>query len=124
MNPTSIEQIRAWVIDVDGCLMRTTKAGGAGGEAMPGAAELVTFLHGRGDRVLVCTNASQQPPRPRLRGAPARPRPRHPGRGLRHCRLRGGGVPLDPPPRGDRPRRRRRRDHGAARGERAPARRP
>ncbi|WP_369045755.1 HAD-IIA family hydrolase [Sinomonas sp. P10A9] len=55
--------IRAWVLDVDGCLMRTAKAGGAGGEAMPGAADLVNYLHGRGDRVLICTNASQQPPR-------------------------------------------------------------
>ena len=55
--------IFSWVLDVDGCLMRTTKAGGAGGEAMPGAADLVAFLHGRGDRVLVCTNASQQAPR-------------------------------------------------------------
>ncbi|GAB2746146.1 HAD-IIA family hydrolase [Sinomonas soli] len=62
-NPAALTDIHAWVIDVDGCLMRTTKAGGAGGEAMPGAADLVAFLHGRGDRVLVCTNASQQPPR-------------------------------------------------------------
>ncbi|AMM34425.1 hypothetical protein SA2016_3768 [Sinomonas atrocyanea] len=62
-NLAALEGIRAWVIDVDGCLMRTTKAGGAGGEAMPGAADLVGFLHGRGDRLLVCTNASQQPPR-------------------------------------------------------------
>ncbi|WP_413249031.1 HAD-IIA family hydrolase [Sinomonas flava] len=63
MTTNPLDQVRAWVLDVDGCLMRTAKAGGAGGEAMPGAAELVTFLHGRGDRVLVCTNASQQPPR-------------------------------------------------------------
>ncbi|GAA2203405.1 HAD-IIA family hydrolase [Sinomonas flava] len=63
MTSNPLDQVRAWVLDVDGCLMRTAKAGGAGGEAMPGAAELVTFLHGRGDRVLVCTNASQQPPR-------------------------------------------------------------
>lgn len=63
VDSSVLDSIRAWVIDVDGCLMRTTKAGGAGGEAMPGAADLIAFLHGRGDRVLVCTNASQQPPR-------------------------------------------------------------
>ena len=57
-----LENVRAWVLDVDGCLMRTAKAGGAGGEAMPGAADLVSYLQGRGDRVLICTNASQQAP--------------------------------------------------------------
>ena len=29
---------RGWVLDVDGCLMRTTRAGGAGGTPMPLAA--------------------------------------------------------------------------------------
>jgi NagD protein len=59
---TSLDQIRSWVIDVDGCLVRTDRAGGAGGVAMPGAGNLLDFLHARGDRVIVCTNASEKPP--------------------------------------------------------------
>jgi HAD superfamily hydrolase (TIGR01450 family) len=57
-----LDPVRSWVIDVDGCLVRTDRAGGAGGVAMPGAAELLELLHGRGDRVIVCTNASEKPP--------------------------------------------------------------
>lgn len=58
-----VRNSRAWVLDVDGCLMRTARAGGAGGTAMPGAGELVDALRRAGHAVLICTNASQKPPR-------------------------------------------------------------
>lgn len=57
-----LRTVTAWVLDVDGCLMRAPSAGGAGGVAMPGAAELVRHLRQAGHRLVVCTNASQQPP--------------------------------------------------------------
>ncbi|BCW78387.1 HAD hydrolase-like protein [Arthrobacter sp. NicSoilC5] len=57
-----IRNSRGWVLDVDGCLMRTKRAGGAGGEAMPGAAELVAALYAAGHAVVVCTNASEKTP--------------------------------------------------------------
>lgn len=60
--PSNLGDVRAWVIDVDGCLVRTHRPGGAGGEAIPGAVELLAHLHERGDQVLVCTNASERPP--------------------------------------------------------------
>lgn len=50
-----------WMLDVDGCLVRTSKAGGAGGEAIAGAAELLGWLRRHGKRFVVCTNASQRP---------------------------------------------------------------
>ncbi|WP_369133998.1 HAD-IIA family hydrolase [Modestobacter sp. I12A-02662] len=53
---------RGWVFDVDGCLMRTSRAGGAGGTAYPGAVELVAALKAAGREVLLCTNASGEPP--------------------------------------------------------------
>jgi NagD protein len=53
---------RGWVLDVDGCLMRTKRAGGAGGEAMPHAADLVAALYEAGHAVVVCTNASEKTP--------------------------------------------------------------
>jgi ribonucleotide monophosphatase NagD (HAD superfamily) len=52
-----------WVLDVDGCLVRTAKAGGAGGTAMPGAAQLLEWLRRHGRDFVVCTNASQRPVR-------------------------------------------------------------
>lgn len=58
----AIENSHGWVLDVDGCLMRTKRAGGAGGEAMPGAAELVAALYAAGHTVVVCTNASEKTP--------------------------------------------------------------
>lgn len=58
-----VRNSRAWVLDVDGCLMRTARAGGAGGTAMPGAGQLVDALRRAGHAVLICTNASQKPPR-------------------------------------------------------------
>lgn len=54
--------VRSWVIDVDGCLVQTAKAGGAGGTTMPGAVELIAELRARGDAFIVCTNASERPP--------------------------------------------------------------
>ena len=59
---TGLEDVTGWVLDVDGCLVRTSRAGGAGGALMPGAADFVTGLQAAGHRVLVCTNASEQPP--------------------------------------------------------------
>lgn len=50
-----------WVLDVDGCIVRTAKAGGAGGVPIEGAIELVNWLHATGKKVIVCTNASQRP---------------------------------------------------------------
>jgi NagD protein len=58
----SVLNSRGWVLDVDGCLMRTAKAGGAGGEAMAHAADLVEALYSAGHAVVVCTNASAKTP--------------------------------------------------------------
>lgn len=57
-----VTDVHAWVIDVDGCLVRTARAGGAGGQAIGGAVELIAHLRSRGDRFIVCTNASERPP--------------------------------------------------------------
>lgn len=59
---TMLRSIRGWVIDVDGCLMRTKHAGGSGGEPMPKAVELLNALYSAGLPVVVCTNASQRTP--------------------------------------------------------------
>ena len=53
---------RGWVFDVDGCLMRTARAGGAGGIPFPGAVELVASLKAAGRQVVLCTNASGKSP--------------------------------------------------------------
>jgi NagD protein len=53
---------RGWVFDVDGCLMRTARAGGAGGTPFPGAVELVAALKAAGRQIVLCTNASGKPP--------------------------------------------------------------
>jgi HAD superfamily hydrolase (TIGR01450 family) len=58
----AISGSRGWVLDVDGCLMRTKRAGGAGGEAMAHAADLVAALYSAGHAVVVCTNASEKTP--------------------------------------------------------------
>lgn len=58
----ALDDIRGWVFDVDGCLVRTTRAGGKGGTPFPGAIEIMNLLHDRGDEVVVCTNASELPP--------------------------------------------------------------
>jgi HAD superfamily hydrolase (TIGR01450 family) len=57
----AIARARGWVLDVDGCIVRTTTAGGAGGVPIDGAVELVLWLKKTGKRLIVCTNASQQP---------------------------------------------------------------
>ncbi|MFF4414338.1 HAD-IIA family hydrolase [Streptosporangium sp. NPDC001559] len=59
---TSLESIRGWVLDVDGCLVRTSRAGGRGGTAIPGAAQFLTAIKAAGHRVIVCTNASEKAP--------------------------------------------------------------
>ena len=60
--PELLAAARGWVFDVDGCLVRTSRAGGAGGVAFPGAVELVRDLKAAGRRVVLCTNASAQAP--------------------------------------------------------------
>ncbi|HLU75481.1 MAG TPA: HAD hydrolase-like protein [Nonomuraea sp.] len=60
---TPLDSIDAWVLDVDGCLVRTARAGGAGGAPMPDAVRFVAALKAAGHEVLVCTNASEEPPR-------------------------------------------------------------
>lgn len=57
----AIGRARGWMLDVDGCLVRTSSAGGAGGTAMPGAVELLRWLRDGGREFVVCTNASQRP---------------------------------------------------------------
>lgn len=49
-----------WVLDVDGCIVRTTSAGGAGGVPIAGGVELVRWLKDNGKDIVVCTNASQR----------------------------------------------------------------
>lgn len=60
--PDWLADIRAWVLDVDGCLVNTAQAGGVGGTAFPEAAEFIAAAKAAGDTVVVCTNASQKPP--------------------------------------------------------------
>ncbi len=55
-----ISRARGWVLDVDGCIVRTTAAGGAGGTPIAGAIELVRWLKRNGKTVVICTNASQK----------------------------------------------------------------
>lgn len=57
----AIARARGWVLDVDGCLVRTNTAGGSGGTAIPGAAGLLCWLREQGREFVVCTNASQRP---------------------------------------------------------------
>lgn len=63
IDETAVQKIvRAggWVLDVDGCIVRTTAAGGAGGTPIEGAIELVRWLKRNGRTVVICTNASQK----------------------------------------------------------------
>ncbi len=53
---------RGWVLDVDGCLVRTAEAGGEGGTAIAGALDFVRAIKGCGGRIVVCTNASLRTP--------------------------------------------------------------
>jgi HAD superfamily hydrolase (TIGR01450 family) len=54
-------QAEGWMLDVDGCLVRTNRAGGAGGVAIDGAARLLDWLRRHGRPFVICTNASQRP---------------------------------------------------------------
>ncbi|MCK2127379.1 HAD hydrolase-like protein [Thauera aromatica] len=56
-------EAHGWVLDVDGCLVRTAAAGGAGGAPIPGAVELLRWLRRHERNFVVCTNASQRPAR-------------------------------------------------------------
>jgi HAD superfamily hydrolase (TIGR01450 family) len=56
----NIVRAQGWVLDVDGCIVRTAKAGGAGGVPIGGAVELVRWLKDHGRQVVICTNASQK----------------------------------------------------------------
>ncbi|WP_397475897.1 HAD-IIA family hydrolase [Pusillimonas sp.] len=49
-----------WMLDVDGCLVRTSKAGGAGGQLIEGAAQLLDWLRRHERQFVICTNASQR----------------------------------------------------------------
>lgn len=63
-DPRVIERlahVHGWVLDVDGCLVRTASAGGAGGVAIDGAVEFVRWLQNTGQDFVICTNASQKP---------------------------------------------------------------
>ncbi|MFT3817239.1 MAG: HAD-IIA family hydrolase [Rubrivivax sp.] len=53
-------QSDGWVLDVDGCLVRTARAGGMGGRPIDGAADLLRWLRRHGKPFIVCTNASQR----------------------------------------------------------------
>jgi HAD superfamily hydrolase (TIGR01450 family) len=55
-----IARAKGWVLDVDGCIVRTNTAGGAGGQPIAGAVELVRWIKESGKTLVVCTNASQQ----------------------------------------------------------------
>lgn len=61
-DPLAVTASRGWMLDVDGCLVSTSRAGGAGGVAMPGAVALLEHLHGAGHFVVICTNASERTP--------------------------------------------------------------
>jgi NagD protein len=57
----AIARAQGWVLDVDGCLVRATSPGGAGGTPIPGAQQLLRWLREHDRDVVVCTNASQRP---------------------------------------------------------------
>lgn len=64
VDPITLRRIAntpAWMLDVDGCLVRTARAGGAGGVPIEGAVEFLEWLQATGKQVIVCTNASQRP---------------------------------------------------------------
>lgn len=50
-----------WMLDVDGCLVRTNRAGGAGGDLIDGAVRLIDWLRRNQRKFVICTNASQKP---------------------------------------------------------------
>jgi NagD protein len=58
----AVASSRGWMLDVDGCLVSTSRAGGAGGSPLPGATELLAHLYAAGHSVVICTNASERTP--------------------------------------------------------------
>ncbi len=56
-----IRDAKGWVLDVDGCIVRTASPGGEGGTPIPGAVEFVRWLKNTDRRLIICTNASQRP---------------------------------------------------------------
>ncbi|QAY59317.1 HAD family hydrolase [Microbacterium protaetiae] len=60
MTPVSgaLNMVDAWVIDVDGCLVSTSRAGGQGGTPIPGAVEFIRAVRDSGHAMRVVTNAS------------------------------------------------------------------
>lgn len=58
----ALAAVRGWMFDVDGCLVRTGRAGGEGGSLFPGAAALLRTLQDAGQAVVCCTNASLRTP--------------------------------------------------------------
>lgn len=57
---TDLANANGWMLDVDGCLVKTSKAGGAGGKAIEGAAQLLDWLRRNEREFVICTNASQR----------------------------------------------------------------
>lgn len=58
----ALDAVEAWVIDVDGCLVSTSRAGGHGGTSIPGAVDFLRAVRDAGHAVRVVTNASQHTP--------------------------------------------------------------
>ncbi len=56
----AITRAQGWVLDVDGCLVRTKSPGGAGGTPIPGAQQLLHWLRAHDRDFVICTNASQR----------------------------------------------------------------
>jgi NagD protein len=61
-NPDAVAASRGWMLDVDGCLVSTSRAGGTGGVPMPRAIEFLDALYAAGHSVVICTNASEKTP--------------------------------------------------------------
>ena len=59
----AIAGAKAWVLDVDGCLVRTQSPGGEGGTPFPGAQELLRWLREQNRAFVICSNASKRSPR-------------------------------------------------------------
>lgn len=58
----ALRTARGWIVDVDGCIVQTHRAGGQEGVPFPGAVELVATLKRQGRQVIACTNASEYTP--------------------------------------------------------------
>ena len=62
LAPKDLRTIDAWVVDVDGCLVSTDRAGGSGGEPISGAVGFLRAVRESGHTLRVVTNASQSTP--------------------------------------------------------------